>query len=314
MSRVSFDNVKKVGVLGAGTIGASWTAYFLARGYDVVAMDPDEAAYEKLRSFIVNAWNALTELGMEQGASIDRCIFTSTIDTNFADVDFIQENVPEELNIKHSLFTELEAVINSDVIIASSTSSLLCSNLQIETRHPERFIVGHPINPPHLIPLVEVVAGNQTDKQVVDWAISFYSFIGKQPIRVCKESIGHIANRLSSALYKEAVSLVTEGIASVEDVDKAIVNGPGLRWAVMGPHLSYHLAAGAGGYKQYLEHLGPTHENRWQDLGNPKLTAEVVQTLVEGVEQEAGNRSIQELTEYRDALLVELLNLQKKID
>ena len=313
MNRPSFENVNKIGILGAGTIGASWAAYYLARGFDVVVMDNDETTFEKTELFITNANKALGELGTGQKLSNKRCIYTSTIDASFADVEFVQENAPEDLDIKRGLFESLEAVIDSEVIIASSTSSLLCSNLQKHMHNPERIIVGHPFNPPHLIPLVEVVAGKQTDKQVVDWLMSFYNSIGKQAIHVRKECIGHIANRLSSALYREAVSLVVEGIASVEDIDSAIVNGPGLRWSVMGPHLTYHLAAGEGGYKQYLEHLGPTHEARWQDLGNPKLTTEVVQTLIAGVEDEAGSRSIQELAAHRDAFLLELLKLKKKL-
>lgn len=205
---------------------------------------------------------------------------------------------------------EIEAVIGPAVPIASSTSSLLASDIQEGARYPGRILVAHPMNPPHLIPLVELVAGKLTTPEAMDRAQAFYDAIGRVTIRVQKERIGHLANRLTSALYREAVNIVAEGIGTVEDVDKAIAWGPGMRWAFMGPHLIYHLGGGKGGYRHYLEHLGPTQAARWQELGEPELTSEVIEALLNGLEVEIEGVDQAKLEQGRDAALVALAKLK----
>ncbi len=262
-----------------------------------------------LKATINQLWPALESLGLPTAANKDKISLQPNLDGSLAQVDFVQENSPENLALKQSLLAELEQVIRPDVVISSSTSSLLASDIQAKCQHPERVLVGHPFNPPHLLPLVEVVAGEKTAPEVVEWTMAFYRGIGKHPIRVKKETIGHIANRLTAALYREAVHIVAEGIGTVADVDAAITQGPGLRWALLGPHLTYHLGGGEGGIEHYLDHLGPTQENRWKQLGQPQLTEAVKQQLIEGVLEMVDNQSMIELTKQRDTALVELLRL-----
>ncbi len=311
MRMPAVERVARIGIVGAGTIGVSWAAFFLSKGFSVVVIDPALENITELMALVSRTWRTLPQDGCQAPPPFSRLEFLDAITADLAGVDFVQECIPEDVELKHKVLRELECVVESGVIIASSTSSLLCSDIQSGARHPERIIVGHPYNPPHLIPLVEVVAGGQTDPAVADWCMEFYERIGKVPIRVKKERIGHVANRLTAALYREAVYLVAEGIASVEDVDKAIVNGPGLRWAAMGPHLLYHLGAGAGGYRQYLQHLGPAQTNRWRDLGGVELSDGVVDKLVAGVLEETAGRSIEALTEERDQALIALLKARE---
>ena len=227
-------------------------------------------------------------------------------------IDFVQENGPDRIEVKGLLIRQLEQVIAPDVVIASSTSSLLASDIQREARHPERILAGHPMNPPHLVPMVELVSGKQTSEESMQTAEAFYRQMQRVTIRVKKEVVGHLANRLTSALYREAVHIAAEGIASVEDIDRAITYGPGMRWALVGPHLSYHLGGGTGGYQHYLDHLGPTQEARWKEHGDPKLTEEVKAVLVSGVDKELENQDRGTLTQRRDDALVELYKLKQK--
>jgi 3-hydroxyacyl-CoA dehydrogenase len=228
------------------------------------------------------------------------------------EVDFVQVCGPDRIEVKHQLVAELEQVIAPNVIIASSTSSIMASDIQREARSPERIMVGHPMNPPHLVPMVELVGGEQTSGQTLDAAQAFYQRMRRVTIRVKKEEVGHLANRLTSALYREAVHCAPEGIASVEDIDKAITYGPGMRWALVGPHLTYHLGGGAGGYRHYLDHLGPTQEARWQEHGMPSLTEEVKALLVAGVDEEMERQDQDSLRQRRDAALVEIYKLKQR--
>jgi 3-hydroxyacyl-CoA dehydrogenase len=227
-----------------------------------------------------------------------------------AEADFVQENAPEREPVKQALLARIDAVLPSEVIIASSSSGLLISRLQAGCRHPERCVIGHPFNPPHLIPLVEVVGGGRTAPATIEGALAFYKAIGKRPIHIRREVAGHVANRLQAALWREAVHLVAAGVASVADVDTAISEGPGLRWALMGPHLTFHLAGGSGGMAHFLEQLGPPLESWWDDLGDPQLTPEVRQALTAGVSAEAEGRDIATLAAERDRFLVDLLALK----
>ena len=312
MAMIESSNVRRVAVVGAGTIGASWAAWFLARGYDVVATDPAPDGEAFARGFIRRAWPTLEQLGLSAGADPDRFRFTRDVEDCVRDADFVQEQAPEREELKQDLLARIDAVLPPDRVISSSTSGFTPSSLQSRMAHPERLVIGHPFNPPHLIPLVEVVGGTRTSEEAVQSAIAFYERIGKKTIRLLKEIPGHLANRLQSALWREAVHCIAEGIATVEDTDKAIAYGPGLRWAIMGPTLTFSLAGGEGGMPHFLDHLGDFMETRWEELGRPKLTPEVRRQLIEGVAAEAAGRTIPELARDRDAKLVAILAALQK--
>ena len=303
--------VRHVAVIGTGTIGASWAAFFLSRGLRVTASDPAPEAEALLRRFIDSAWPVLTQLRANAAAPPhDALAFCAEPETAVAEADFVQENAPERETVKQALLARIDAVLPPQVIIASSSSGLLISRLQAGCRHPERCVIGHPFNPPHLIPLVEVVGGERTAPTAIDRALAFYKAIGKRPIHIRREVAGHVANRLQAALWREAVHLVAAGVASVADVDAAISEGPGLRWALMGPHLTFHLAGGTGGMTHFLEQLGPPLESWWDDLGEPRLSPEIGQALTAGVAAEAKGRDIGALAADRDRFLVDLLALK----
>jgi 3-hydroxyacyl-CoA dehydrogenase len=302
--------VRHVAVIGTGTIGASWTAFFLSRGLRVSASDPAPQAEAQLRQFVDAAW-PVRALGTGTAAPpYEALVFHAEPEAAVAEADFVQENAPEREPVKQALLARIDAVLPSEVIIASSSSGLLISRLQAACRHPERCVIGHPFNPPHLIPLVEVVGGERTAPATIEGALAFYKAIGKRPIHIRREVAGHVANRLQAALWREAVHLVAAGVASVADVDTAISEGPGLRWALMGPHLTFHLAGGSGGMAHFLEQLGPPLESWWEDLGDPQLTPEVRQALTAGVSAEAEGRDIATLAAERDRFLVDLLALK----
>jgi carnitine 3-dehydrogenase len=298
--------VERVAVLGAGTIGASWTAQFLARGLAVAVYDPAPDCATRVRAFVDNAWPTLERLGLGAGADPTRVTFHEDPAAAVEGATLVQENGPENLEIKRALFAAIEPGLAPDALVASSTSGLIPSELQAARAGPERYVVGHPFNPPHLIPLVEVVGGRATDPAVVDWTIAFYAALGKRPIRIRREVPGHVANRMQVALYREAIHLVLEDVAGIEDVDAAIAYGPGLRWALMGPHMAHHLAGGRGGLRHLLEHIGPGIERWWNDLGRPDLTPAAIDRLVEAFGQ-AERRPIEQLETERDALLLALL-------
>lgn len=299
--------IKRVAVIGCGTVGASWAALFLGHGLDVAAYDPSPGAEGRLRSFVDHALDQLAELGARGKGELR---FSSDLSDTLSAADFVQENVPEDETLKRRMLADIDALSAEGVIVASSTSALLRSSIVAECKTPHRFIVAHPFNPPHLVPLVELIG---EDESIVQQAAEFYRTIGRRPVILRREMPGHIANRLSSALYREAVYLVEQGVASVADIDAALCNGPGLRWAVMGPHMTYHLGGGPGGIEHYLSHLGPSQVRRWASLGNPTLSSEVQKRIVEGVAEEAGDRSIQELEKRRDRALLEILKSRTEV-
>ena len=299
--------INRVAVVGCGTVGASWAALFLAHGLDVAAYDPSPGAEGRLRSFVDHALDQLAELGVREKGELR---FSSDLPDALSAADFVQENVPEDEALKRRMLADIDALAGEGVIVASSTSALLRSSIVADCKRPGRFIVAHPFNPPHLVPLVELVG---EDQGVIERAAAFYRTLGRRPVILRREMPGHIANRLSSALYREAVYLVEQGVASVADIDAALCNGPGLRWAAMGPHMTYHLGGGPGGIEHYLSHLGPSQVKRWASLGTPTLSPEVQKRIVEGVAEEAGNRSIQELEERRDRALIEILKSRTEV-
>jgi carnitine 3-dehydrogenase len=298
----------RVAVIATGVIGASWVALFLARGLDVTATDPAPDAAPRLRDAVAAHWPILEKLGLAQGASLDRLTFTPDIREAVTDADFVQENGPEREDLKRDLFRTLDAATPVDVVIASSSSGMLPSRIQVAcARHPERVLVGHPFNPPHLIPLVEVVGGNQTAQWAVTRAVDVYRAVGKHPIQLRQELPGHVANRLQAALWREAYALVERGAATVADIDTAIAHGPGLRWALLGPFLNQHLSGGQGGIAHILEHLGPPTERIWETLATPRMTPQLVASIVAGVDDELAGVDLANMIAERDELLVQLL-------
>jgi carnitine 3-dehydrogenase len=307
--------VRRVAVVSTGVIGASWAAHFLAHGLDVVATDPAPGAEERLRADVAAHWPTLQRLGLVEGASPDRLTFTADAADAVADADFVQENGPEREDVKHALFAVLDVAARPDVVLASSSSGLLPTAIARGCpHHPERVVIGHPFNPPHLIPLVEVVPGEKTSDEAVEKAMAFYTAVGKRPIRLRQELPGHVANRLQAALWQEAYSLVERGVASVADIDTAISQGPGLRWAVLGPFVNQHLSGGSGGIAHVLEHLGPPTQAWWRDLRSVTLTPELVATLVAGVDEELAGVDPAALVARRDAVLDALLAAKARAD
>ncbi len=304
---------KHTAALGAGVIGASWTALFLAAGKSVAVYDPMPGAEHSVRNFVEKAWPTLAQLGLTHSGNPDAITFTQSAKEAVDGASFIQESVPEQLPIKHALFKEIEDALGSQAIVASSASGLTLSEMQDGWQSAKRFVLGHPFNPPHLIPLVEVMGNEKTDEDAVTSAEQFYESIGKVTIRVHKERPGHVANRLQAAVWREAIHLVQEGVASVEDVDKAMWAGPGLRWAAMGPNLLFHLGAGEGGMEAFCERYTDSFNRWWDDLGTLHLDKAGAQQLVSGVLEEAGSATPEELSHQRDALIVAMLRATSEL-
>ncbi|MGE0419137.1 MAG: 3-hydroxyacyl-CoA dehydrogenase NAD-binding domain-containing protein [Acetobacteraceae bacterium] len=304
--------VTRTAVLGAGTIGASWTAWFLARGMSVEVWDPRPEAADYVRRYVADVWPAMARIGMVAGASPDAWRFHASPESAVATVQFVQENAPERLDVKRDLYARIDATLPSDAILASSTSGLIMSDMQAGFLSAPRFAVGHPFNPPHLIPLVEVVGGKDTAPETVRWCLDFYNHIGKRAIHIRKEAKGHLANRLQAALWREAISAVVSGLATVEDVDTAISAGPGLRWAAMGPHMTFHLGGGEGGITHLLSQFRQPFTDWWATMESPHLTEDVCRQIIDGVADEANGKSIAELAAERDAVLLPLLELKAK--
>ncbi|MBV7395744.1 3-hydroxyacyl-CoA dehydrogenase NAD-binding domain-containing protein [Mameliella sediminis] len=299
--------------LGGGVIGASWAALFLASGRSVALYDPAPDVERQVRDYIETAWPTMTELGLTTNGTPDAIRFCATAAEAVAGADFVQENVPERLPIKHATFAEIEPVLKPEAIVASSASGLMLSQMQGGWEDPSRFVLGHPFNPPHLIPLVEILGNDRTDPAAVEAADRFYTAVGKVTIRLNKEKNGHVANRLQAAIWREAISLVVEGVASVEDVDKAVWAGPGLRWAAMGPTMLFNLGAGEGGLQSFCDHFSDTFNGWWEDLGQVRLNDEIAQTLIQGVRDEAQGQTPAQLSAQRDALITAMLRATNRL-
>ena len=305
--------IRRIAIVGTGVIGASWAAEFLARGFDVIATDPAPNAEANLRKYIDAAWPALTTMGLTKNASRERLSFTADMKSALSYADLVQENGPERPDFKIKLFADMDAATPPDSMIASSSSGITMSVMQSACQHPERCVIGHPFNPPHMIPLVEVVGGSKTSQETVRRAMDFYASIGKKPIHLRKEVVGHVANRLQAALYREVVYLIEQGVLDVADSDTAVCWGPGLRWGVMGPNLLFHLGGGEGGIRHFMEHLAGPMATWWKDLGTPaEIDPQIKQTIIEGVAQEADGQSVDQLAEIRDEVLLGLLQLRAK--
>jgi len=305
--------VRRVAIIGTGVIGASWAALFLAKGLEVVATDIAPNAEVALRSFVATAWPALVRLGLAPGASQSKLTFTADLAAAVKRADLVQENGPERIEFKQKLYGQLDELLPPDVIIASSSSGLTMSQIQMGcSSHPERCVIGHPFNPPHLIPLVEIVGGAKTSEDTIQRATEFYAAMGKRPVRLYKELSGHVANRLQAAIMREVYYLVSEGVLSAADADTALSWGPGLRWGIMGNMLLNHLGGGNGGIEHFLQQFAGPVTAWWNALGQPVLTPEVQKRLIDSVHAEVGSRSVDALAAERDEMLLGLIELRTK--
>lgn len=298
--------IQRIAVVGAGVIGASWTAFYLSKGFDVAVTDPAPGARERLDAALANF------LGERAGTLASRVAFEPTLDAALEGADFVQENGPERLDFKRELYRRIDARLPAHVLVASSSSGLKMSDIQTACdAHPQRCLVAHPFNPPHLIPLVELVGGAATSADAIARAKRFYDSLGKVTIVLNKERAGHVANRLAAALFREVYYLVGEGVVSVEDADKAVSWGPGLRWGLMGQSLVYHLGGGEGGIAHFLEHLSGPMASWWNDFGAPSFSPDVDRQLIDALREIQGAHSMRELGAERDRLLVELIDARR---
>ena len=301
---------KTMAVIGTGVIGNGWIARFLANGHKVRAFDPAPGAEEKTIEYLTGVWDSLTNYGMADNASMDNVTFVETLEEAVQDADLVQENVPEREELKKQVLSLADEHAPATAIIASSTSGYMPSVLQENCHHhPERIIVAHPFNPVYLIPLVELAGGKKTDRSVLEKAREIYDGMKMKPLVMSGEIDGHIGDRLMEAIWREALHIVNDGVATTEEVDAAIVYGPGLRWALMGPFLTLHLAGGEKGMAHMLEQFGPALKLPWTRLVAPELTEELRGKVIEGTATQSGDSNIQELEERRDRFLIKLMGL-----
>jgi carnitine 3-dehydrogenase len=301
------ESIKTVAVIGAGLIGAGWVVAYLARGLTVRVADPAPGAEERLRRHIESVWPQLEAIGLNGTARRDAVSLHDTPEEAATGADFIQENAPEQEALKTDLHQRLDSVTPQDVLIASSTSSFPITSLQAHCIHPARCVLGHPFNPVHLIPLVELGGGKATDPVAIDTAMEFYRHIGKHPVRMRGEVFGHVANRLASAMFREAVHLVNQGITDVAGIDDTLRFGPALKWAIQGQFMTYYASGGDGGMESFLEKFGPGQEMRWQTLGNPALTQDVKAKLIAQTQAVVAGRAHAAIAMDQDEKLLQLL-------
>jgi carnitine 3-dehydrogenase len=312
MTAVQPDQARRVGIVGAGVIGSGWALHYLRTGFDVDVYDPSPDARADLFHVVEANWPLLERMGLREGASQDRLACYDNLAGAVADADVVQENAPENGPVKRRVLADVDRIARPGVVIASSTSGFAMTMLQADCEHPERCVVGHPFNPPYLIPVVEVVGGERTDPAAVDWLVRFYARTGKRPLQLSQELPGFVGNRLQEAMWREALHMVAAGEATVEEIDASIAFGPGLRWALMGPCLTFHLAGGVGGMAHTLDHFGAALEEPWTRLQAPPLTPELRDRMIEGCQREADGRSVADLERLRDGFLAELLALMER--
>jgi carnitine 3-dehydrogenase len=305
-------HVRRVGVVGAGVIGGGWALHYLRMGMDVDVYDPGAGARGDLFRMLEVTWPLLERAGLRPGASPDRIRFHADLAAAVGAAEIVQENAPEDSTLKRAVIADIDRAAPPGVVIASSTSGFAMTMLQADCARPERCVVGHPFNPPYLIPLVEVVGGERTDPAAVDWLTAFYAAVGKRPLRLSRELPGFVGNRLQEAMWREALHMVAAGEATVEEIDESIAYGPGLRWAQMGPCLTFHLAGGSGGMAHMLDHFGAALLEPWTRLAAPPLTERLREQMVSGCLREANGRPVAELERTRDEFLAELLLLVER--
>ena len=306
--------VNTLGLLGTGVIGGGWAARALHFGIDVVASDVNPAMEAWIRGAVDNAAGALSRLTMAPLPPPGRLSFTTDLRVMAQQADFIQENIPEQLELKQRVLAEASRHAAPDVLIASSTSGLMPSDLQRDMHAPERLLVGHPFNPVYLLPLVELVGGARTSDSTLEAAADFYRYIGMYPLRVRREVPGHLTDRLQEALWREILHMVNDGLATTGELDDSIVYGPGLRWAAMGTNMIYHLAGGETGMRHMLRQFGPCLKWPWTHLEAPELTEQLIDRMVAGTQAQANGRSIRELERLRDDCLVAIQQVLRQYD
>ncbi len=308
------EGVQKVALIGTGVIGAGWATRALAWGLDVVAHDPAPGAEERLRQAVARAWPAISQLGLAAGASQDRLRFASTLEEAIAEADFVQESAPERIDLKRRIHQGIDAAARPEVLVASSSSGLLPSEIQADCQHPERVLIGHPFNPVFLLPLVELVAGEQTAPEAIERARAFYAGIGMHPLHVRKEVPAYLSDRLQEALWREYLHLVNEGVATTDELDQAMAYGPGLRWAFWGTGMIFHLAGGEAGMRHMLEQFGPALKLPWTKLEAPELSEALIERMVEGIEAQSAGTSIAQLESLRDNALISVMRALRPFD
>ncbi|NBG88449.1 3-hydroxyacyl-CoA dehydrogenase NAD-binding domain-containing protein [Isachenkonia alkalipeptolytica] len=303
------NNSNKIGVVGTGVIGNGWIARFLAKGYNVVAFDPAEGAEGNTRRLMERIWPTLEDMGVAQEASMDKLKFVNTIKETVEDAAYVQENVPERENLKKEVLQEIDEHLKPEGIIGSSTSGITATTLQEGLRNPERLIVAHPFNPVYILPLVEVVGGEKTKKTVIEQAKALFTEVDMKPLVIHQEIEGHVADRLMEALWREALHIVNDGVATTDEVDRAITYGAGLRWALMGPFMTFHMAGGDAGMRHMLDQFGPALKLPWTKLVAPELTEDLKERVIEGCESSGQGKTVAELEEKRNEFLVKQLEL-----
>jgi len=308
---IDVNNVKTITSIGAGPIGGGWTAHFLAQGYNVNAYLHSENEIKAFKSILQTAWISLSELGLAEGASMDNLNITTNLEESLKGTNFVQESAPERLEIKQSLYQELGELVATDVIISSSTSGLTMTEIQKQCGTPDRTVIGHPFNPPYLLPLVEIVGGKKTNPEAVSWAAEFYKSAGKSPLVMKKEIPGFVATRLQEALWREALHMVSNGEATPADIDNALINGPAARMAVQGQCMAFHVACGEGGMATNLDQFGPALKLPWTRLKAPELTKDLRDKMVDGCAEMAGDQHFEKMAEDRDKKIVAVLNAIK---
>ena len=305
------NTVKTITSIGAGPIGGGWTAHFLAQGYNVNAYLHSENEIKAFKSILQTAWVSLSALGLAEGASIDNLNITTNLEESLKGTDFVQESAPERLEIKQTLYQKLGELVESNVVISSSTSGLTMTEIQKQCSTPERTVIGHPFNPPYLLPLVEIVGGKKTNQEAVNWASEFYKSAGKSPLVMKKEIPGFVATRLQEALWREALHMVSNGEATPADIDNALINGPAARMAVQGQCMAFHVACGEGGMATNLDQFGPALKLPWTRLKAPELTKDLRDKMVDGCAEMAGDQHFKKMAEDRDRKIVAVLNAIK---
>ncbi|SEU05481.1 carnitine 3-dehydrogenase [Salinibacillus kushneri] len=309
----SQESIKHITVVGTGVIGNGWITRFLANGYHVTAYDPDAEAEQKTREAVQRAWPYMEKMGLADGATIDHLHVEQDLQKALEHADFVQENVPEREELKRSVISDIDQYVAAEVVIASSTSGILPSTLQADCQHhPERVMVAHPFNPVYLVPLVELVGGEKTEKNYIKKAQSVYESMKMKPLIVRREIEGHIADRLMEAIWRESLHIVNDGIATTEEIDASIIYGPGLRWALLGPFLTLHMGGGKQGMSHLLEQFGPALKLPWTKLKAPELTDELAEKVITGTKAQTSNVEMEELEERRDQFLIEIQQVLEK--
>jgi carnitine 3-dehydrogenase len=308
------EDVSRVAVVGGGVIGTGWVLHYLRMGFDVAAYDPIPEARARIRSMVEDTWPLMVELGLRPGASTDRLEIVDTLEAAVRHADVVQEAVPEVPAMKAKLFAEMDALALDHAVLLTSTSGISMTTIQADCVHPERTAVGHPFNPPYLVPLVEILGGDRTAPETVAWAVEFYRRNEKDPIVLEREIPAFIASRLQEAMWREALHMIAEGEATVEQIDTSVRQGPGLRWAVTGPMMNFHLAGGPGGMAHVLDHFGPTLKEPWTRLVAPELTDDLRQRVIDGCDREAAGRSVADLVAERDRCLVAIMRARDAVE